>query len=98
MSIGNIFAALVCAVLFGVLVFLAITIIKDAVTEHERHGIKVIKRGKEPKKQVECPNCHSIIEYNKRGEWYGGIIENKLTHFVRCPICQEHVITREEER
>ena len=64
-----------------------------------KSGIRVVKKGKLPKEKVECPCCHSIIEYTKRNVWYGGkSIDGKmLRHYVDCPVCHENILVREEK-
>lgn len=64
-----------------------------------KSGIRVVKKGKMPKEKVECPCCHSIIEYTKQNVWYGGkSIDGKmLRHYVDCPVCHENILVREEK-
>ena len=67
-----------------------------------KSGIRVVKRGEIPKYQVECPHCHSIIEYTRHNVWYGGSRwEGKilrLLHYIDCPVCHENIVVREEEK
>lgn len=67
-----------------------------------KSGIRVVKRGEIPKHQVECPHCHSIIEYTRHNVWYGGSRwEGKilrLLHYIDCPVCHENIVVREEEK
>lgn len=67
-----------------------------------KSGIRVVKRGEIPKHQVECPFCHSIIEYTRSNVWYGGSRwEGKilrLLHYIDCPVCHENIVVREEEK
>ena len=69
------------------------------VLREEKDGIRVVKKGKLPKEKVECPCCHSIIEYTKQNVWYGGkSIDGKmLRHYVDCPVCHENILVREEK-
>lgn len=64
-----------------------------------KSGIRVVKKGKLPKGKVECPCCHSIIEYTKQNVWYGGkSIDGKmLRYYVDCPVCHENILVREEK-
>lgn len=63
-------------------------------------GVKVIKRGALSKKQVECLNCHSVLEYTVRNVWYGGtdLDGEHLCHYIKCPVCNENVLVYKEER
>ena len=67
-----------------------------------KSGIRVVKRGEIPKHQVECPHCHSIIEYTRHNVWYGGSRwEGKilrLLHYIDCPVCHENIAVREEKK
>lgn len=60
--------------------------------------VKVIKRGALSKKQVECPICHSVLEYTVRNVWYGGkdFDGEHLCHYIKCPVCNESVLVYKE--
>jgi len=81
------------------IMFFFLLICKEFSAIEMRPNIRVVKRGKIPTEKVECPYCHSIIEYTKRNVWYGGkSIDGKmLRHYVDCPVCHENILVREEK-
>lgn len=89
---------LACGVMAVILIFLNFAKDEDYFVV-KKPGVRVIKKGKLPKEEVECPCCHSIIEYTKRNVWYGGkSIDGKmLRHYVDCPVCHENILVREEK-
>lgn len=93
---GIIAAATIIAILFTLNCIYVELKKKDSCS---KSGMRVVRKGKLPKEKVECPYCHSIIEYTKRNVWYGGkSIDGKmLRHYVDCPVCHENILVREEE-
>lgn len=94
--VGALTAFAIMAVLY------ALNCIVEWREKRSKSGIRVVKRGEIPKHQVECPFCHSIIEYTRHNVWYGGSRwEGKilrLLHYIDCPVCHENIVVREEEK
>lgn len=97
---GEIIGTILGIAVLCLIVSFAVSLIRGENNPTGFIGVKVIKRGSLSKKQVECPSCHSVLEYTVRNVWYGGTdLDGKhLCHYIKCPVCRENVLVYKEER
>lgn len=66
----------------------------------EEQEIEVVERGKLPLYTIICSECKSLLRFSEKQEikdWdsFSSVVCNRpLFHYIRCPICEEKIVTR----